>query len=133
MSWVTDDIGYVARSLGLKKSGSEYKGPCPNPSCGGTDRFHIQRGRVHPILMYCRHGCDFATLAKEMHNRGLMSESEYDQEEYRRQKREEALNQKRFTLSVYESAVKRGDYLTYRERMEHTKLRNYINVVDSRH
>ena len=31
----------IAKALGLKRSGSEYKGPCP--LCGGNDRFHVRQ------------------------------------------------------------------------------------------
>jgi len=131
MSWVTDDLAYIAQSLGLKRSGSEYKGPCPNPECGGSDRFHISRGRTHPVLMYCRHGCTFSTLAKVMHDRGLMAVDEYDREQYVKQKREEAMRDKRFQLSVYENAEKSGHKMSYKEKMEYRRLKNYINVVDN--
>ena len=50
---------WLAKSaaLRLRKIGGELKGPCPSPSCGGTDRFSVKKGRDGRALIYCR-GCD---------------------------------------------------------------------------
>ena len=55
------DITEIAQRLGLRKNGSEYKGPCP--ICGGVDRFHIKQGHSQPLI-YCRNGCAFPGLAQ---------------------------------------------------------------------
>ena len=46
------------RYPGLKKVGSELKGPCPN--CGGTDRFHVRTDGV----IGCRHCGDYKAILK---------------------------------------------------------------------
>lgn len=38
-------------ALGLKRSGGEFKGPCP--LCGGKDRFHVRQGHTR-LLAHCR-------------------------------------------------------------------------------
>ena len=50
----------IAEAFGLKRSGAEYKGPCP--ICGGTDRFHVKNG-TDKLLLHCRNGCLFSDLA----------------------------------------------------------------------
>lgn len=130
MNWLGDIVS-VAQSLGLKKKGSEYKGPCPIPSCGGTDRFHIQRGKLHPIVMHCRHGCSFSDLAKEMRDRGLVAKDEYDREEYRQRKADEAIALKRWTLRVYEENIKNGHQMSYKDKIEYRNLKNFLAGVDS--
>ena len=52
----------IAAQLGLRRSGTEYKGPCPK--CGGTDRFHVKNGKSARLILHCRHGCSFDELAK---------------------------------------------------------------------
>lgn len=47
----------IAKSLGLKRKGSEYCGPCP--LCGGKDRFHVRKDGVFG----CRQ-CGDASRAK---------------------------------------------------------------------
>lgn len=128
MNWL-GDIESVAQSLGLKKKGSEYKGPCPE--CGGDDRFHIQRGKLHPIVMHCRHGCSFSDLAKEMRDRGLVAKDEYDREEYRQRKADEAIALKRWTLRVYEENIKNGHQMSYKDKIEYRNLKNFLAGVDS--
>jgi hypothetical protein len=128
MNWL-GDITSIAQSLGLKKKGSEYKGPCPE--CGGNDRFHIQKGRTHPIVMHCRHGCDFSTLAKQMRDRGLVAKDDYDRDEYLKRKQEEAIALKRWTLRVYEENIKAGHQMSYKDKIEYRNLKNFISGVDS--
>jgi len=43
----------LAVSLGLKRTGSEWKGPCV--LCGGTDRSWLRVGRTGNIIFRCRH------------------------------------------------------------------------------
>ena len=129
MNWL-GDIASIAQSLGLKKKGSEYKGPCPMPNCGGTDRFHIQRGKVHPIVMHCRHGCSFSDLAREMRDRGLVAKDEYDREEFRQRKADEAIALKRWTLRVFEENIKAGHQMHYKDRLEYNNLKKFLAGVD---
>ena len=42
----------IVQVLGLKRSGSEWKGPCP--CCGGTDRFFIKSGFGDDLIAHCR-------------------------------------------------------------------------------
>ena len=54
------NIQHIAEFLNLKKSGGEYKGPCPK--CGGHDRFHIKEGKQQDLIFLCRHGCTYAEI-----------------------------------------------------------------------
>ena len=128
MNWL-GDIADIARSLGLKRVGSEYKGPCPE--CGGNDRFHIQRGKKHPIVMHCRHGCTFSTLAKHMRDRGLVTEDEYDREEYRQRKADEVIALKRWTLRVFEDNIKAGYQMSYKDKLKYRNMKKFLEGVDS--
>lgn len=127
LNWL-GDIASVAQSLGLRKKGGEWKGACPE--CGGDDRFHIQKGKVHPIVMHCRHGCDFATLAKHMRGRGLVAKDEYDREDFRLRKADEAIALKRWTLRVFEENIKAGHQMHYKDRLEYNNLRKFLAGVD---
>ena len=42
----------IVQVLNLKRSGSEWKGPCP--CCGGTDRFFIKSGFGDDLIAHCR-------------------------------------------------------------------------------
>ena len=48
------DVEDWAARLDLRHRSGEYAGPCP--VCGGTDRFHVRRGRGGAALVGCR-GC----------------------------------------------------------------------------
>lgn len=69
------NIQHIAETLGLKKCGSEYKGPCP--ICGGNDRFHIKSGKEASLLMLCRQGCTFSSLMRYLEDRGLVEKSKF--------------------------------------------------------
>lgn len=60
----------VAAVIGLKKSGGEWKGPCP--LCGGRDRFHVKRGHQHDLIFLCRAGCRFQDIAQFLGALGLI-------------------------------------------------------------
>jgi hypothetical protein len=78
----TTDLQGLAERLSLKKMGSEYHGPCV--VCGGTDRFFATRGKVHPIVVACRQGCDFADIARELTQMGLLAkDADYERPQYR--------------------------------------------------
>lgn len=79
LSWDRDS-DQIAHTLGLQKSGAEYKGPCP--VCGGTDRFHIKQGRSRDLIMHCRHGCDYSQIMREFENRGLAEKGEWIRPRY---------------------------------------------------
>lgn len=74
-------IQQVAESLGLKKSGGEFKGACP--ICGGDDRFHIRQGKNHELLVYCRHGCTYSQLMAALEKAGLVPKTSYTPPRYR--------------------------------------------------
>lgn len=128
MNW-TRDIAGVAEAMGLRRKGAQYSGPCI--CCGGNDRFHIQKGKMHPIVMHCRHGCSFAELAKKARDMGLVSEDDYDREQWRQQKHEDSMRNSRFALSVYESAKKRGEKMSYKDKLTHRNLKKLIEGVDT--
>ena len=73
----------LAERLGLKKAGGEYKGACP--ICGGDDRFHIKESRDANLLVYCRRGCEYSQIMRELENRGLVEKSSYIAPRYRHQ------------------------------------------------
>lgn len=62
----------VAFVLGLRRSGAEYKGPCP--LCGGRDRFHVRRGNHHDLIVHCRAGCRFADIAALLKSMNLIED-----------------------------------------------------------
>ena len=117
MKWIVD-IAQAAGSLGLKKSGGEYKGPCPN--CGGNDRFWLAKGRVHPILASCR-GCnDFAGIANAIKNAGLaVDDDQYNPELGMAKKREEQAQKDAMLIHIYERAKRDGQHIHYRDHLEY--------------
>ena len=117
MKWIVD-IAQAAGSLGLKKSGGEYKGPCPN--CGGNDRFWLAKGRVHPILASCR-GCDdFAGIAKAIKAAGLaVDDDQFDPSFQLQKKREEQAQKDAFFIHIYERAKESGEHIHYADHKEY--------------
>ena len=97
------DLERVADSLGLRRVGSEYKGPCP--CCGGDDRFHVKTGRSADLLVYCRHGCRYADIARELERRGIIESDEYQPQAYRKADLEYC----DFLLLVMEGAIAKGE------------------------
>ena len=75
------NIEGIAEGLGLKRAGSEYKGPCP--LCGGTDRFHIKQGQHADLILLCRHGCRYADIMRGLEDRGLVPKGEHKPVHYR--------------------------------------------------
>ena len=71
---IEGNLDVIATALGLRKSGSEFKGPCP--ICGGRDRFHIKTGHSQQLLVHCRHGCDWRDLAARLKSFGLARDSD---------------------------------------------------------
>jgi rhodanese-related sulfurtransferase len=71
----------IAESLGLQKSGGEFKGACP--ICGGDDRFHIRQGKNHELLVYCRHGCTYSQIMATLEKAGLVPKTDYIAPRYR--------------------------------------------------
>ena len=72
------NIESVAEGAGLKKVGGEYKGPCP--VCGGRDRFIVKSGRNGNMMVYCRYLCSYASIMKELEDRGLVEKDEFKRE-----------------------------------------------------
>ena len=97
------DLERVADSLGLRRAGSEYKGPCP--CCGGDDRFHVKAGRSADLLVYCRHGCRYSDIARELERRGIIESDEYQPQAYRKADLEYC----DFLLLVMEGAIAKGE------------------------
>lgn len=97
------DLERVADSLGLRRAGSEYKGPCP--LCGGDDRFHVKAGRSADLLVHCRHGCRYSDIARELERRGIIESDEYQPQAYRKADLEHC----DFLLLVMEGAIARGE------------------------
>jgi len=93
----------VADSLGLRRAGSEYKGPCP--ICGGTDRFHVRQGRSADFLVHCRHGCRYSDILRELERRGIIESDGYKPQAYRK----DDLEHCDFLLLVMEGAIARGE------------------------
>ena len=97
------DLERVADSLGLRRAGSEYKGPCP--CCGGTDRFHVKNGRSADLLIYCRHGCKYSDIVRELENRGIVERDDYEAPRYRKADLEHC----DFFILVMEGAILNGE------------------------
>jgi len=100
---VKGDPQAVAERLGLRRAGSEFKGPCP--ICGGTDRFHVRPGRSAGFLVHCRYGCTFAEIARELESRGLTDRDEYQAPRYRTADLEYCDH----FLLVMDGAIRRGE------------------------
>ena len=66
--WLVD-IATAGQMLGLKKTGSEWVGPCP--ACSGEDRFRlsIYEGKISDN---CRHKCPPGARLKAFKDRGLI-------------------------------------------------------------
>lgn len=73
----------LAERLGLRRAGGEYKGACP--ICGGDDRFHIKESKAGGLLVYCRQGCEYSAIMRELENRGLVEKGNYTPPRYRHQ------------------------------------------------
>ena len=97
------DLERVADSLGLRRAGSEYKGACP--ICGGTDRFHVKNGRSADLLIYCRHGCKYSDIVRELENRGIVERDDYEAPRYRKADLEHC----DFFILVMEGAILKGE------------------------
>lgn len=111
----------VAEALNLRRSGSEYKGPCP--LCGGRDRFHVRPGRNTDLLIYCRHGCRFTEIVKLLESRGLVRGEEFVRPKYRRSDLERADH----TILVMESAYRRGDTIQHSDEIEFIGLAGRVD------
>jgi hypothetical protein len=74
------NIEHIAQTLGLKKYGNEYKGPCP--ICGGDDRFHVKKGQRTDLIFLCRHGCRFSDIMRHLEESGLVPKTEYLRPQY---------------------------------------------------
>ena len=68
----------IAEGAGLKRTGSQYTGACP--CCGGNDRFHIKLGRNGHMMVYCRYLCSYASIMRELENRGLIEKDDFKRE-----------------------------------------------------
>ena len=110
------DPSRVADALGLRRVGSEFKGPCP--ICGGTDRFHVKAGRSADFLMHCRHGCQYSDLARELENRGVVDRDDYTAPTHRRDDIELA----DYMILVMQGAANRGEAITPSDRDAVTRL-----------
>lgn len=93
----------LAEALGLRRSGSEFKGPCP--VCGGDDRFHVKTGRERDVLFYCRHGCKYAVILAELERRGLIERGLSVKPQYKKDDLETA----DFLIAIMGAALRRGD------------------------
>lgn len=65
----TSSLHSISQALNLKKTGNEYKGPCP--ICGGNDRFWIKSGTTHQVIYGSRCGCLEKDILKEIESRGV--------------------------------------------------------------
>ena len=104
------DPSRVADALGLRRVGSEYKGPCP--ICGGKDRFHVRAGRSAEFLVHCRHGCSYSDLARELESRGIVDRDDYVAPAHRRADLELADHM----ILVMQGAALRGEKISQSDR-----------------
>jgi len=118
----TKTLPDTAAALGLKKTGSEWKGPCP--VCGGNDRFWLSKGRTHDILASCRHGCTFGEIAKELKNLGLL----LPDDDYQRPKYSEIdLHTADFMILAIEGAMNSGELINGEDRRA---IKRLMGLVD---
>jgi len=66
--YTVEDLLPAFDSLGLKRYGREYKGPCP--ICSGTDRFNISQGKDGYAWLHCRKGCEQGNIIKTLRELG---------------------------------------------------------------
>ena len=101
----------VANVLGLKRAGSEYKGPCP--LCGGRDRFHVKQGRQHNLIVHCRQGCQFKDLARWLTEAGLDEDTRPKSHDFEKVDKSEA----EAFLLAFCTTVDKGGYVSKTWRM----------------
>jgi hypothetical protein len=116
------DPAWIAERLGLKRSGSEYKGPCP--VCGGVDRFHVRAGRSADLLIHCRHGCKYSEIAAELERTGIVEREEYTKPTHRR----DDLELCDHMIAVMRGAVQRGEKIQSSDAL---KIGRLITLVDN--
>lgn len=119
-TWIYD-LHETAQRLGLKKTGSEYKGPCP--VCGGNDRFWLSRGRSHPILATCRHDCSFGDIMREMENVGLATKDPFERPAFRR----DDLDLADWLLRLARFEVSRGGEFSEEDRSAMARLTTRVD------
>jgi len=115
------DLSSTAQALGLKKSGSEYKGPCP--LCGGHDRCWVRAGKTQRIIISCRQGCSAAELLKECGARGLIDKDTAFQ--YASHNQQDCMNAQLMVMMV-ETQTLNGKLVSEADK---ASLRNYIGRV----
>jgi len=103
----------LGATLGLKKYGKEYVGPCPY--CGGRDRFFIGPGKKHDLAFGCR-GCgkDTAGIFKELENLGLWTPEEIDRPIFSQRDHAHGL----LLSMIAESAAAKGQRGTAKDRQD---------------
>ena len=71
--YTVEELMPAFEPLGLRRNGSDFKGPCP--VCSGTDRFSISQGKDGYAWLYCRKGCDQGNIIKTLRELGHLPES----------------------------------------------------------
>ena len=120
------DLKTVAEQLGLKRAGAEYKGACP--VCGGNDRFHIKRGSSSNMLVYCRHGCRYSAIMRELESRGIIDSEPYQRPKYKK----DTLELADFYIAALVSSVKLGGKLSAKDRISISIMLNGDAIDDER-
>ena len=102
----------IAEALGLRKSGSGYRGPCP--VCGGSDKAtkFTLREDGDRTLLHCFAGCSQEEIIAELCRRGLWREASplRAMVSLQRQRQDRLLVAKAGIL-LAEAAIKRGERL----------------------
>ena len=120
------DLTRVAEQLGLRRAGAEFKGACP--VCGGDDRFHIKRGSSSNMLAYCRHGCRYSSIMREMEKRGIVESDPYQRPKYKK----DTLELADFYIAALVSSVKLGGQLSAKDRISISIMLNGSLIDDER-
>ena len=128
------DLSYIAQSLGLKKMGGEYKGPCP--ICGGDDRYWMKRGRKHDFVVGCRHGCSFPSIMRELESRGLVEREPYERTGLTSEQRKQCEIDK-VLVSIFEAERNAGKEHTLAEKKRYRlalcRVANIENKSENRY
>ena len=81
---------YIAKALGLRRTGSGWRGPCP--VCGGSDgatKFTV-RDDGDNVLVHCFGGCGQDSIVRELKSRSLWPESRLTPQQKKSRRRDKS-------------------------------------------
>lgn len=124
-------IERIAEQLGLKRKGKEYAGPCL--CCGGDDRFILSRGKKHDVLYYCRHGCNYAQITKELEYRGIVQKTPFDKpDNYLSKSVKDRLIKDRLYIAMYNDKINKGESASLQEWRKYRECSHRRKNIEAR-